>query len=313
MKIVVALGGNALARRGEVANAENLRKNVRKSMSALAPVAMEHQLVLTHGNGPQVGLLALQNLAYTEVAAYPLDILGAETQGMLGYVVGQELMNAIQMRKEMATILTTTVVSADDPAFLNPEKFVGPVYEKDEADRLAAEHGWEVREDGKWWRRVVPSPEPQHIRQSGTISTLMDLGLIVLCVGGGGVPVVVDEATRTMTGIEAVIDKDLASAVLACDIKADRLLMLTDADAVYLDWGAPTQRAIKTVSPDELAQFPFAAGSMGPKVNAANRFAESGHGDVVIGALSDVEQILAGKAGTRIFPGAELTFYETAG
>lgn len=312
MKIVVALGGNALARRGELANAENLRRNVRESMRALAPLAMEHELVLTHGNGPQVGLLALQNLAYQDVAAYPLDILGAETQGMLGYVVGQELMNAIELRKEMATILTTTVVSADDPAFQNPEKFVGPVYEKDEAHRLAAEHGWDVREDGKWWRRVVPSPEPQYIRQAGTIRKLLDLGLIVLCVGGGGVPVLLDEQARMMTGIEAVIDKDLASAVLARDIAADRLLMLTDADAVYLDWGTPTQRAIRTVSPEELGTFAFAAGSMGPKVDAANRFAQGGHGDVVIGSLSDVERILAGEAGTRIFPGAELTFYETA-
>ncbi len=312
MKIVVALGGNALARRGEVANAENLRRNVRESMKALVPVAMDHELVLTHGNGPQVGLLALQNLAYQDVAAYPLDILGAETQGMLGYVVGQELMNAVELRKEMATILTTTVVSRDDPAYTHPTKFVGPVYDKPEADRLAAQYGWDIAEDGKWWRRVVPSPEPQYIRQSGTIRKLLDLGLIVLCVGGGGVPVFLDEDTRTMTGTEAVIDKDLASAVLARDIGADRLLMLTDADAVYLDWGTPAQRAIRTVSPEELGGFAFAAGSMGPKVDAANRYAQGGQGDVVIGALSDVAGILAGEAGTRIFPGAELTFYEDA-
>ncbi len=310
MKIVVALGGNALTRRGEKADAATLRQNVRGSMKTLATVAMDHQLVLTHGNGPQIGLLALQNLAYEDVPAYPLDILGAQTQGMLGYVVGQELMNAIQLRKEMATILTTTVVSPDDPAFANPQKFVGPVYAEVDARRLADQHGWDVAPDGEWWRRVVPSPEPQLIRQSGTISTLLDLGLIVLCVGGGGVPVFLDEEERQMTGTEAVVDKDRASAVLARDIGADRLLLLTDVDAVYLGWGTDVQRAIRTISPEELGGLELAAGSMGPKVEAAARFAGEAGGDVVIGALTDIDEVMAGRRGTRVFSGADLTFYD---
>lgn len=309
MKIVVALGGNALSRRGEKANAANLRHNIHQSMKPLATVALTHELVLTHGNGPQIGLLALQNLAYADVAPYPLDILGAETQGMLGYVVGQELMNAIELRKEMATILTTTVVRPDDPAYLNPTKFVGPVYSEADATRLAADYGWDIAQDGQWWRRVVPSPEPQYIRQSATITKLLDLGLIVLCVGGGGIPVFLNEQTRQMIGTEAVVDKDLASAVLARDIDADRLLLLTDVDSVYLDWGTSAQRAIKTVSPDELDGFDFAAGSMGPKVEAAARFARAGHGDVVIGSLGEIDSIMAGHSGTRVFADASLTFY----
>lgn len=310
MKVVIALGGNALVRRGQEVNAQNLRTNVRASMGALAKVAMEHSLVLTHGNGPQVRLLALQNLAYTDVAAYPLDILGAETQGMLGYVVGQELMNAVKLRKEMATILTTTVVSPDDPAYANPTKFVGPVYRQADAEAMAERYGWTIAKDGDWWRRVVPSPTPLYIRQANTIKRIIDLGLIVLCVGGGGVPVFLDEEERRMTGTEAVIDKDIASAVLARDIQADRFMMLTDANAVYLDWGTSSQRAIKTVSPEVLAGYPFPASSMGPKVDAAVHYSEGSHGEVVIGSLRDVDAILEGEAGTRIFPGAPLTFYQ---
>lgn len=309
MKIVAALGGNALSRRGEAITAQNLRKNVREAVTPLARLAMEHQLVLTHGNGPQVGLLALQNLAYGEVAAYPLDILGAETQGMLGYVVGQELMNAVKLKKEMATILTTTAVSADDPAFQNPTKFVGPVYTESEARTLAETHGWDIAQDGDWWRRVVPSPEPMHIRQAGTISTLSDMGLIVLCVGGGGVPVIADYERGTLRGVEAVVDKDLASGVLARDVGADLLLLLTDADAVYLDWGTPQQRAIKRATVGQLAEFGFAAGSMGPKVDAARRFVSEGSGEAIIGSLARLDEILDGRSGTRIVGEGDLEFY----
>ncbi|WP_347344246.1 carbamate kinase [Microbacterium sp.] len=309
MKIVAALGGNALSRRGEAITAQNLRKNVREAVTPLARLALEHQLVLTHGNGPQVGLLALQNLAYGEVAAYPLDILGAETQGMLGYVVGQELMNAVKLKKEMATILTTTAVSADDPAFQNPTKFVGPVYPEAEARALAEKYGWDIAQDGDWWRRVVPSPEPMHIRQADTISMLSDTGLIVLCVGGGGVPVIADYEKGTMRGVEAVIDKDLASGVLARDVGADVLLLLTDADAVYLDWGTPEQRAIKRATVDQLAGFGFAAGSMGPKVDAARRFVSEGSGEAIIGSLARLDDILDGTSGTRIVAEGELEFY----
>ena len=309
MKIVAALGGNALSRRGEAITAQNLRKNVREAVTPLARLALEHQLVLTHGNGPQVGLLALQNLAYGEVAAYPLDILGAETQGMLGYVVGQELMNAVKLKKEMATILTTTAVSADDPAFQNPTKFVGPVYPEAEARALAEKYGWDIAQDGDWWRRVVPSPEPMHIRQADTISMLSDTGLIVLCVGGGGVPVIADYEKGTMRGVEAVIDKDLASGVLARDVGADVLLLLPDADAVYLDWGTPEQRAIKRATVDQLAGFGFAAGSMGPKVDAARRFVSEGSGEAIIGSLARLDDILDGTSGTRIVAEGELEFY----
>lgn len=309
MKIVAALGGNALSRRGDGLTAQNLRKNVREAVTPLARLALEHQLVLTHGNGPQVGLLALQNLAYGEVAAYPLDILGAETQGMLGYVVGQELMNAVKLKKEMATILTTTAVSADDPAFQNPTKFVGPVYPEAEARALAEKYGWDIAQDGDWWRRVVPSPEPMHIRQADTISMLSDTGLIVLCVGGGGVPVIADYEKGTMRGVEAVIDKDLASGVLARDVGADVLLLLTDADAVYLDWGTPEQRAIKRATVDQLAGFGFAAGSMGPKVDAARRFVSEGSGEAIIGSLARLDDILDGTSGTRIVAEGELEFY----
>ncbi|ACQ78846.1 carbamate kinase [Beutenbergia cavernae DSM 12333] len=309
MKIVAALGGNALSRRGEPITSQNLRKNVREAVEPLAGLALEHDLVLTHGNGPQVGLLALQNLAYEEIAAYPLDILGAETQGMLGYVVGQELMNAVRLKKEMATILTTTAVAGDDPAFDNPTKFVGPVYSEERANELAAEHGWTIAQDGEWWRRVVPSPEPLHIRQAATIRALSEMGLIVLCVGGGGVPVVADYEAGHLRGVEAVIDKDLASAVLAHDIEADLLLLLTDADAVYLDWGTPEQRAIERATPEALAEFGFAAGSMGPKVDAARRFVADGHGEAVIGSLSKLGEILAGTSGTRIVGSGDLRFY----
>ncbi|MFC0673907.1 carbamate kinase [Brachybacterium hainanense] len=309
MKIVAALGGNALSRRGEPITSDNLRRNVRAAMEPLGHLALEHDLILTHGNGPQVGLLALQNLAYEDVAAYPLDVLGAETQGMLGYVVGQELMNALHMRKDMATILTTTVVAEDDPAFAEPTKFVGPVYEEARARELAAEHGWEIGRDGDWWRRVVPSPEPVRIRQAPTIRMLSEAGLIVLCVGGGGIPVIVDEAAGQMRGVEAVIDKDHASAVLAGDVDADLLLLLTDADAVYLDWGTPQQRAIRRATPAQLAQHGFAAGSMGPKVAAARRFASSGRGEAVIGSLDRLDEILAGTSGTRIVAEGDLLFY----
>lgn len=310
MKIVVALGGNALARRGQQASADNLRANVREAMVDLSKVAMEHQLVVTHGNGPQVGLLALQNLAYSEVESYPLDILGAETQGMLGYVIGQELMNSIGMKRHMVTILTTTVVNEDDPAFERPTKFVGPVYEKDDAEALAAKYGWTIAQDGPHWRRVVPSPEPVQIRQSESIDRILNLGLIVLCGGGGGVPVVVDHQTDTMRGVEAVVDKDASSAVLASEIGADMLLLLTDGDAVCLDWGTPDERAIRTASPAALREFSFAEGSMGPKVEAASRYAEATGGEAVIGSLDKIAEILTGRSGTRISPPLDLTFYE---
>ncbi len=304
--VVVALGGNALSRRGEPATAENLRKNVREAVQPLAEVALKERLILTHGNGPQVGLLALQNLAYQDVQSYPLDILGAESQGMLGYVIGQEMRSAARMRRDVVTVLTTTVVDPEDEAFASPEKFVGPVYEEQEAHRLAEAHGWQVRPDGKWWRRVVPSPRPLGVQQASVVRSLSAQGCIVLCAGGGGVPVVEDPITGRVIGVEGVVDKDRATAVLAQDVAADLLLLLTDADAVYLDWGTPTQRAIRQATPEQLSPFAFPAGSMGPKVEAACRFVERTGATAVIGSADRVQDILAGRSGTWIVSDGEL-------
>lgn len=311
MKIVAAIGGNALSKRGESITAENLRNNVKQAMQPLADLAKSHDLILAHGNGPQVGLLALQNLAYDKVPPYPLDILGAESQGMLGYVLEQELRNAIASEKDVATVLTTTVVDAQDPAFDNPTKPVGPVYDEQTAREMADKHGWMIAEDDNWWRRVVPSPNPMTIQQSATIQQLSEAGQIVICTGGGGIPVLKDEQSGQHTGVEAVIDKDHASAVLARDAKADKLLLLTEADAVYLDWGTPDQRGIKRATPDQLAEYGFAAGSMGPKVEAARRYVSEGHGEAVIGSLSRLNDILAEKSGTHIVADQpEIEFYD---
>jgi carbamate kinase len=303
MRIVVALGGNALLKRGEPMNAEVQRANVKIAAQALAPVAMKHQLVISHGNGPQVGLLALQGAAYHAVEAYPLDVLGAETEGMIGYMIEQELGNLLPFEVPFATLLTMVEVNADDPGFQNPTKFVGPIYEKPEADRLAAEKGWVCKEDGDKWRRVVPSPVPQRIFEIRPVKWLLDHGTIVICAGGGGIPTMyVHGADRKLVGVEAVIDKDLCSELLARELGADLLVMLTDASAVYVDWGKPTQRPIRRTSPVALAGIPFAAGSMGPKVEAACRFAAATGKRAAIGALSDLDQIIAGEAGTTVCP-----------
>jgi carbamate kinase len=303
MRIVVALGGNALLKRGEPMNAEVQRANVRVAAQALAPVAMEHQLVISHGNGPQVGLLALQGAAYHAVEAYPLDVLGAETEGMIGYMIEQELGNLLPFEVPFATLLTMVEVNADDPGFQNPTKFVGPIYEKVEADRLAAEKSWVVKQDGDKWRRVVPSPVPQRIFEIRPVKWLLDHGTIVICAGGGGIPTMyVQGADRKLAGVEAVIDKDLCSELLARELSADLLVMLTDADAVYADWGKPTQRPIRRTSPDALSGISFAAGSMGPKVEAACRFAAVTGKRAAIGALSDLNLIIAGEAGTTVYP-----------
>lgn len=303
MRIVVALGGNALLRRGEPMNADVQRANVKTAAQALAPIAAVHQLVITHGNGPQVGLLALQGAAYRDAEAYPLDVLGAETEGMIGYMIEQELGNLLPYEVPFATLLTMVEVSADDPGFRNPTKFVGPVYDKADADRLEAEKGWFFKPDGTKWRRVVPSPVPKHIFEIRPIRWLLDRGTIVICAGGGGIPTMYQRGQgRKLVGVEAVIDKDLCSELLARELRADLLVMLTDADAVYLDWGTRTQRAIRRTSPDALAGLPFAAGSMGPKVEAACRFAAVTRQRAAIGGLSDLDKIITGEAGTTVYP-----------
>ncbi|TNM49545.1 carbamate kinase [Nocardioides albidus] len=303
MRVVVALGGNALARRGEPMTAEYLRANVRSTCQALAELARTTELVITHGNGPQVGLLALQNLAYQDVAAYPLDILGAETQGMIGYVVQQELANAVKGEREVAGIITTTVVSEDDPAFDRPTKLIGPQYSAHDAAEAAAEYRWTIAKDGSAFRRVVPSPDPISIVQAPLIRRLLDDGTLAVCVGGGGVPVRIDSRGRHV-GVQAVVDKDLASAALAEQIEADVLIMLTDGDYVSENWGTPEQRDIVTASADAIGELSFAEGSMKPKVDAAIRVARAG-GRALIGPLDRLDDLLARKVGTEILPSLE--------
>lgn len=299
MRIVIALGGNALLRRGEALTAENQRANVAAAAAALAPLAGEHELIISHGNGPQVGLLALQGAAYKPDEVFPLDVLGAETEGMIGYMIEQELGNLLPKDRALATILTMIEVDPDDPAFADPSKFVGPVYAKAEAQRLAAQKGWSIKADGKSWRRVVASPRPKRIFEIGPIRLLMEHGVLVICAGGGGIPTAFDEDGQ-LNGVEAVIDKDFASELLARDLEADLLIMATDVPAVYVDWGKPTQRAIRRATPDSIAGYSFAAGSMGPKVAAACQFVSASGRKAAIGSLADLGAIIEGRAGTVI-------------
>ena len=301
MRVVVALGGNALLKRGEPMTAEAQRHNVRLAAPMLASVAQQHQLVLTHGNGPQVGLLALQTAAYTDAAPFPLDVLGAQTEGMIGYVIEQELGNVLPPDAPLATILTMIEVDPDDPAFANPTKFVGPVYDRSQAEQLAAEKGWVVKPDGKFWRRVVPSPEPKRIFEIRPIRWLLDKNAVVICAGGGGIPTMyTPDADRMLVGVEAVIDKDLASELLAREVEADLFVMATDVDGVYADWGAPEQRRLEKVTAEQLHGAEFAAGSMGPKVAAALRFVDNTGSRSAIGSLEQIEQIVDGTAGTQV-------------
>lgn len=301
MRVVVALGGNALLKRGEPMTAETQRRNIRVAAEAMAPVAGEHQLVISHGNGPQVGLLALQGAAYRPDEAYPLDVLGAETEGMIGYMIEQEMGNLLPFEVPFATLLTMVEVDGGDPAFQDPTKFVGPVYEKPEADRIKAEKGWVFKQDGAKWRRVVPSPLPKRIFEIRPIRWLLERGTIVICAGGGGIPTMYKPgAERTLIGVEAVIDKDLCSELLARDLDADLLIMATDAAAVFIGWGTPEARAIHRANPSAIAKHSFPAGSMGPKVEAACRFAMATGKVAAIGSLADIPAIVRGEKGTLI-------------
>jgi carbamate kinase len=300
MRVVVALGGNALLRRGQPLTAGVQRENVRIAARALAPVALEHQLVISHGNGPQVGLLALQSAAYGGMESYPLDVLGAESEGMIGYMIEQELGNLLPFEVPFATILTMVEVDPEDPAFANPTKPIGPGYAEEEAKRLAAEKGWTVRRDGDRWRRVVPSPRPRRIFEIRPVKWLLEKGAIVICAGGGGIPTQYQPGTRTLVGAEVVIDKDRASALLAIELQADVLVMATDADAVYLDWGTPAARPVGRATPEEMERHAFADGSMGPKVEAACDFVRQTGRRAAIGSLEHVAGMVAGSAGTQI-------------
>jgi carbamate kinase len=303
MRIVVALGGNALLKRGEPMTHDAQRANIQVAARALAPVAEKHQIVLAHGNGPQVGLLALQASAYKDVEAYPLDVLGAQTEGMIGYMIEQELGNLLPFEVPFATILTMVEVDPADPAFQDPTKFVGPVYDQGEAEELRAEKGWVFKQDGAKWRRVVPSPLPKRIFEIRPIKWLLEQGTIVICAGGGGIPTMYEpEKERWLTGVEAVIDKDLASELLAREVEADLFVIATDVDAVYLDWGKPEQRRVGRITPREIKAHAFPAGSMGPKVDAAVQFVERTGKRAAIGSLPDIEKIVAGEAGTNVYP-----------
>ncbi|PSB34928.1 carbamate kinase [Stenomitos frigidus] len=298
MRIVVALGGNALLRRGEPMAAENQQANIRLAAQAIAILAQEHDLIITHGNGPQVGLLALQAEAYKGVQPYPLDVLNAETEGMIGYLIEQELHNQLPDRL-VVTLLTQVEVNANDPAFAHSTKPIGSIYTQAEAEQLAAERGWAIAPDGNAYRRVVPSPEPQRIIELAAIQLLVQAGALVICVGGGGIPVVVTP-TGGIRGVEAVIDKDLSAALLATSLGAEALLLLTDVDAVYTHWGTTAAQSLHHVSPAQLRRYSFASGSMAPKVEAACRFVEQTGGIAGIGRMEDATAILAGQAGTRV-------------
>ena len=298
MRVVVALGGNALLKRGQPLTAENQRRNVAIAAKALAPLAHDYQLVISHGNGPQVGLLSLQSAAYKEVEEYPLDILGAQTEGMIGYMIEQELGNLLPMEEPLATILTMVEVDPEDPAFDNPTKPIGPVYSEQEAKKLAEQRGWSVAPDGEYWRRVVASPEPQRIFEMRPIHWLLENGATVICAGGGGIPTVY-KPDGTLEGVEVVIDKDRASALLAFELDAGLLILATDTDGVYLDWGGENARRIEQTTPEQMEQYEFEEGSMGPKVEAACDFVRRSGGRAVIGALTDMQGMVAGTAGTQ--------------
>lgn len=302
MLVIVSLGGNALLRRGEPMTAENQRANVRRAVTAISEViSAGHQVVISHGNGPQIGLLALQAAACQIRQNYPLDVLGAETEGGIGYMIEQELENVLPKHRQVTTLLTQVEVDPGDPAFQNPTKPIGPVYNKPDAEKTAASFGWVFKPDGDKYRRVVPSPKPLHIPDIGVVRILIDHGVIVICAGGGGIPVV-RCPNGGIIGVEAVIDKDRASALLAQQLGADFLLLLTDADAVYEGWGTPQKRPIRHVSPAHLRKYNFAEGSMGPKVEAACEFVEATGGSAGIGSLSDALSIIHGTAGTLIKP-----------
>ncbi len=299
MRIVVALGGNALLKRGELMTPDVQRANVKVAASALAPIAAGHELVLSHGNGPQVGLLALQAAAFQEVEPYPLDVLGAQSDGMIGYLIEQELGNLMAPAQPFATILTMVEVDPLDPAFSNPTKFIGPLYPREEAERLGRARGWAFKEDGQAWRRVVPSPLPRRIFEIRPIKWLIEKGVIVICAGGGGIPTMIGE-NGDLQGVEAVIDKDLAGSLLARELDADLFVMATDVEGAYLDWGSPHARLLRDVTPDELRQHHFPAGSMGPKVDAACQFVDKTGRRAAIGSIGAIEDMVKGVAGTQV-------------
>lgn len=301
MRVVIALGGNALLKRGEPMEAATQRANVRLAAEQIGKVATDDmELAIVHGNGPQVGLLALQAAAYPDVKPYPLDVLGAQTQAMIGYMIEQELGNVVPVDRPIVTLVTMVQVDADDPAFEKPTKPIGPVYTEEEARRLAEEGGWTIAPDGDKFRRVVASPDPKRIIEINSIRSLIEDGAIVTCGGGGGIPTTFDESGRRLSGIEAVIDKDLCASLIARQLDADMLVIATDVAGVFVDWGTPQARCIDEATISQLRAMDLAAGSMGPKVEAACRFVEATGKPAAIGSLDMIEAIVAGRAGTRV-------------
>lgn len=316
MRVVVALGGNAILRRDQKMTIDNQRASIAEACEPLARIAAEHELVVSHGNGPQIGLLALQAAAYDHLSEYPFDVLGASTEGMIGYLIEQELGNRLGNRRALTTLVTRTEVDPADPAFADPTKFVGPGYFDADAAIATQQHGWTMKRDGTWMRRVVPSPRPLQILELRPIQWLLEKGAVVICAGGGGVPTVrsvqsaPDAAGDLLVGVEAVIDKDLASAVLARDLGAELLVIATDVNGVFVDWHEPDERRIVRAHPDELDPDEFPPGSMGPKVRAAAQFARETSGTAVIGSLQEIDEMLAGRAGTRVAQSFEGVEYE---
>ncbi|MGI4812600.1 MAG: carbamate kinase [Janthinobacterium lividum] len=293
MLIVVALGGNALLRHGEPVSAEAQRNNVRIAATQLAKAAVGNDLVIVHGNGPQVGMLAAQG------GSFPLDVLDAETEGMIGYMIEQEMRNLLPAGRACVTLLTMVEVSATDAAFGHPDKPIGPQYTAREAAQAAHEKGWTMAPQGDAMQRVVPSPQPVRMLEMEPVRWLLEHGCVVICAGGGGIPVIADADGRHQ-GVEAVVDKDRSAAMLAAHLKADLFVIATDVQGVYLDWGQPSQRLVARANPESLAQLAFAAGSMAPKVEAACSFARLTGRRATIGALSDIEAMIVGLAGTSI-------------
>lgn len=304
MRIVVALGGNALLQRGEQPDAETQQRRVQSAVAALKTVAADHELVVAHGNGPQVGLLAQESAADRALAhPYPFDVLTAQTEGMIGYWLTQAFGNECPDRNTVA-LVTRTVVDRADPAFTDPTKFVGPVYSRDQAGDLGRASGWRFLRDGDGWRRVVPSPRPQAICELDVIDGLLGSGRIVVCAGGGGIAVSLTGdggEKEQLRGVDAVVDKDLTASMLARELSADALLLLTDVDGVYQDFGSASQRLIRRTTAGELRRQTFAMGSMGPKIDGACSFVEARPGAfAAIGALDDAEDLLAGRCGTIV-------------
>ncbi|MFL5997982.1 MAG: carbamate kinase [Streptomyces sp.] len=300
MRIVITLGGNALLRRGDHPDAAVQQANIDRVVTAVAALALEHEVVITHGNAPQIGLLAMESAADPVLTSpCPLDLLVAQTEGLIGSLLVRALYDTLPGRK-IAAVVTHTLVRADDPAFGRPAKRVGPVYPRDVAHSLARRRGWHIAKDATGWRHVVASPAPQGIVETETIRDLLSCGALVICAGGGGVPVTADNDTGALHGAEAVVDKDLTAALLAEELKADFLLILTDVPNVYSDYGTPDQRPVLDVTPDALRRGDFPDGSMGPKTEAAARFVERTGGLAAIGALDAAYQIVHGRSGTLV-------------